>query len=99
MVITLVVARPGSKVFANWGLHYNVLACARLELAKEERRLEKKKVVGSGDNHKASTMDCSPVVFGCHNDILSLATNRNLTAPNRNYEQDSCYGRSLWQNL
>ena len=65
MVINLVVACPGSKVFASWGLHHAVLACTRLELAKEEGRLEEKKVVGSGDNHKASTWGCSPVVFGC----------------------------------
>ena len=65
MVINLVVACPGSKVYANRGLHHAVLACARLELAEEEGRLEEKKVVGSGDNHKASTMGCSPVVFGC----------------------------------
>ena len=63
MVINLVVACPGSEVCADWGLHHAVLACARLELAEEEGRLEEKKIVGSGDNHKASTMGCSPVVF------------------------------------
>ena len=38
MVINLVVACPGPKVFANWGLHHAVLACTRLETAEEEGR-------------------------------------------------------------
>ena len=36
-----------------------------LKRKPRRRKIRKKKVVGSGDNHKASTMGCSPVVFGC----------------------------------
>ena len=48
------------------GLRVSITPCWPVLGSNRPKKKEdkKKKVVGSGDNHMVSTMDCSPVVFG-----------------------------------